>query len=115
MPNAVTDTPKDAAALRTQLGRHSAFLEKMASSYNWWLTPKDAVKYPERVVAQVMNIGFFRDEMLLLEVLGEDCLRAVLRNAEAGQFNERSWHYWHYRLGLAEPGQMPPMPVRHFS
>ncbi len=31
---------------------------------------------------------------------------------ETGQFNERSWAYWHYRLGLATLEQVPPMPVR---
>ena len=68
--------------------------------------------YPARVVTQVMNIGVFEDARRLAETLGDDCLRAVLRQAEAGQFNARSWHYWHYRLGLAEPGQVLPLPVR---
>jgi len=70
--------------------------------------------YPARVAAQVMNLGDYGDVVEMVEVLGEDTLRAVLRQAEAGQLNERSWHYWHYRLGLAEFGSIPvpPMPVR---
>ncbi len=32
--------------------------------------------------------------------------------AEAGEFNERSWAYWHYRLGVSEPGQVPALPER---
>jgi hypothetical protein len=46
--------------------------------------------------------------------VGEAFLREVLRNAEAGQLNERSWHFWHYRLGLAVYGDrpVPPIPVR---
>jgi hypothetical protein len=47
--------------------------------------------------------------------LGENTLQAVLARAEAGQFNERSWHYWHYRLGLARPGAVPPLPVRRIE
>ena len=85
----------------------------MARRYNWWLSPQEALNYPERIVALVMNRGTFRDAAGLAETLGEDALRAVLQQAEAGQFNERSWHYWHYRLGLAQPGRVPPLPVRH--
>jgi len=95
-----------------RLGRHSAKLAAMARRYHWWLSPEDALNYPERIVALVMNIGSFRDAAGLAETLGEDALRAVLKGAEAGQFNERSWHYWHYRLGLAQPGRVPPLPVR---
>lgn len=36
----------------------------------------------------------------------------MLLNAEAGQFRPQSWTYWHYRFGMAEPGHVPPMPVR---
>ena len=77
-----------------------------------WLSPEEALDYSERIVALVMNIGSFRDAAGLAETLGEDAMRAVLENAEAGQFNNRSWHYWHYRLGLAQPGRVPPLPVR---
>ena len=94
------------------LGRHSATLAALACRYNWWLSPEEALDYPERIVALVMNIGSFRDAAGLVETLGEDAMRAVLENAEAGQFNNRTWHYWHYRLGLAQPGGVPPLPVR---
>ena len=85
----------------------------MARRYHWWLSPEEALNYPERIVALVMNIGTLQDAAGLAETLGEDALRAVLQHAEAGQFNARSWHYWHYRLGLAQPGRVPPLPVRH--
>jgi len=42
------------------------------------------------------------------DVFGEDYLRSVVEHAEAGIFDERSWHFW---LGLADPGK-PPLPVR---
>ncbi len=50
----------------------------------------------------------------LTKVAGKGYLREVLRGAEAGQLDARSWHYWHYRLGLAEYGKrpVPPMPAR---
>lgn len=70
---------------------------------------------PERVIAQVMNIGDYDDVLALVSQVGDDVLREVLTNAEAGQFNERSWTYWHYRLDLARLDQVPAMPVRRFD
>lgn len=91
-------------------------LKPFACKYIWWKNPEEAVRTPERVIAQVMNIGDYNDVQLLYKQLGDEVLRKVLRNAEAGQFNERSWAYWHFRLGLsssAEPA--PKMPTRKFS
>ena len=69
---------------------------------------------PERVMAQVMNIGDYGDVQLLANQVGDEVLRGVIAHAEAGQFNERSWTYWHYRLGLAALEQVPPLPARGF-
>ena len=85
-----------------------------AQKYIWWLSPDLAAATPARVVAQVMNIGDFDDVTKLATQLGDDALRTVLTNAEAGQFNARSWTYWHYRLDLCAPLAVPPMPVRRF-
>ena len=75
------------------------------------------MRFPDRVVAQVMNIGDWGDAAEMVGAVGEDYLRQVLKRAEVGQLNERSWHYWHYRLGLAEYGvrPVPPMPVRKIA
>lgn len=60
-----------------------------------------------------MNIGTFEDTAKLLSIVGEDVMREVLKSAEIGMFNARSWHYWHYRLGLAkDETDMTSMPVR---
>lgn len=90
-------------------------MRQLAKKYIWWMTPDDAVARPSRVVSQVMNIGDFNDVMLLIGQVGESYLRKVLENAEAGQFNERSWSYWHYRLGMVDPGHVPDLPARKFS
>jgi hypothetical protein len=89
-------------------------LRSFAARYVWWMTPDEAVLYPYRVAAQVMNLGTFEDAVVLQELLGDGFLRHVLLTAEAGLFDDRSWHYWHYRLGLAEYGvkPVPPMPAR---
>ena len=90
-------------------------LKRLAGSYVWWKTPEEASLTPERVMAQVMNIGDYADVQLLVHSAGNDALRAVLKHAQAGQFSPRSWAYWHYRLGLAEVDQVPPLPVRSFA
>lgn len=89
-------------------------LRELAARYVWWKTPDEAMQNPQRVAAQVMNIGTWEDASRLVDAAGDDYLRYVLQTAEAGQLEERSWHYWHYRLGLAEYGKrpVPPMPMR---
>ena len=90
-------------------------LKPLASKYIWWKTPDEAVKMPARVIAQVMNIGDYHDVQQLASQIGDDILRDVLTHAEAGQFNERSWVYWHYRLGLSTLEQVPELPTRRFA
>ena len=90
-------------------------LKPLASKYIWWKTPEEAVVMPERVIAQVMNIGDYADVQALVSQVGDEVLRDVLMHAEAGQFNERSWAYWHYRLGLSSVGHVPALPVRRFA
>jgi hypothetical protein len=90
-------------------------LKLLASKYIWWKTPEEAVAMPERVIAQVMNIGDYFDVQALASQVGDEVLRDVLTHAEAGQFNERSWAYWHYRLGLSGVDHVPAMPVRRFA
>jgi hypothetical protein len=91
------------------------FLRPFASKYIWWKTPDEAVATPDRVIAQVMNIGDYSDVQSLAAQVGDEVLREVLAHAEAGQFNERSWAYWHYRLGLSEVDQVPALPARGFA
>ncbi|EQD33286.1 hypothetical protein B2A_13234 [mine drainage metagenome] len=90
-------------------------LKPLASKYMWWKIPDEAVSTPERVIAQVMNIGDYADVQAMASAVGDDVLRDVLSRAEAGQFNERSWAYWHYRLGLASVDHVPALPVRRFA
>jgi hypothetical protein len=92
-------------------------LKPYAAKYIWWKTPAEAVAMPERVIAQVMNIGDYFDVQQLANQVGDDVLRDVLGHAQAGQFDMRSWVYWHYRLGLDATGteQIPPLPTRRFE
>jgi hypothetical protein len=90
-------------------------LKPLAGKYIWWKTPEEAVAYPQRVIAQVMNLGIYSDVLSLVALVGDETLREVIRCSEAGWFSERSWAYWHYRLGLASTGQVPPLPQRSFD
>ena len=47
--------------------------------------------YPHRIMAQVMNMGDFDDVWELTDALGDEALREVVRSAEAGEFDRRSW------------------------
>jgi hypothetical protein len=116
--NGPSTNPGPARAPELQLTQEAiTCLRKLAPTYVWWKTPDEAMQFPDRVVAQVMNLGDWQDVVDMVEVVGEDYLRAVLQHAEVGQLNERSWHYWHYRLGLAVYGErpVPPMPARKLA
>lgn len=93
----------------------SAELARLSRLYVWWKTQDEALKYPEQIIAQTMNIGDWKDVCQLVRIIGQEGLQWVIRHAEAGMFDEPSWHYWHYRLGLAETGCVPPLPARKFG
>lgn len=90
-------------------------LQRFARKYIWWKKPEEAAAQPRRVVAQVMNIGDYDDVQILVHQAGIQYLREVLARAEAGQFDARSWTYWHYRLDLSNPGEVPPLPERRLA
>jgi len=91
-------------------------LKRFASTYIWWQTPEESLLYPERIIAQVMDIGDWDDVVVLMKSLGDDYLTKILTHAEAGQFRPISWHFWHYKLGLVTPEvMMPGMPTRKTS
>ncbi len=73
------------------------------------------MRYPQAVIAQVMNIGTYTDVQELRRVVGDEALANALAHAEAGQFSPKSWHYWHYRLGLAKLEQVPPLSQRKYN
>jgi len=87
----------------------------LARKYVWWKAPEEALRFPQRVIAQIMDIGDHEDIERLVQIVGEKALKNAIVSAESGQFRPRSWAYWHYRLGLAELERLPKMPRRRFS
>lgn len=90
-------------------------LKFFAKKYIWWKSPDEAVEQPERVISQVMDIGDYDDTQSLIALVGNETLKDVLAHAQAGWFRPRSWHYWHYRLGLSTLGTVPELPKRRFA
>jgi len=91
-------------------------LHSFATRYIWWQRESEALHYPERVLAQVMNLGTIEDISRLLTSFTSEQLMGVIEHAEPGWFTERSWAFWHYRLDMATLSSgLPPLPIRSFS
>lgn len=88
-------------------------LAPLARKYIWWRPPDDALQDRHRLIAQVMDIGTHADVQTLRASLGDEELTRALREARAGEFSERSWHYWHLVLGISERHAIPPLPRRN--
>lgn len=84
------------------------------ASYIWWKTAQEALEFPDRLIAKVMTLGEYDDICRLIETVGKERLLHVLQHAEAGEFDARSWAYWHYKLTNIKHGDVPPMPKRNF-
>ena len=114
----LNERPQASSGASPAQRRQAALLAQWAARYIWWKSVPDALRYPGRIIAQVMNIGDYEDLQALVECFDVDALREVVRHAEAGQFNARSWVYWHYRLGLVPldaQACLPPLPARNVS
>lgn len=83
-------------------------LAEFARKYLWWGTPAAALRSPDRVIAQVMELGDFADVARAVDAFGERRLVAVIERSEPGWFSPKSWAYWHYRLHLTPYDRMPP-------
>ena len=70
-----------------------AVLSRLAAKYIWWQPASATLRQPQRIAAQVMEMGDWDDVILLSEAQGEDFLRNALLHAEPVQLSERSWHY----------------------
>ncbi len=91
-------------------------LKQLARKYIWWKTPDLALSDWHHFLAQIMTLGTIEDCGWVMKNLGDDELKKVLFHPPIGVFNSRSWHYWHYKLGLAqEEADIPPLPQRSFN
>jgi hypothetical protein len=84
----------------------------MAAKYVWWKDPPKALADFAVFIAQLMTFGTLPDTRWMLDRYRTSELRDVLRNPPPGIFNGRSWHFWHYKLGMLD---VPEMPVRRIG
>ncbi len=92
--------------------KQKKFLLRAAKTYIWWKTPEEAFGFPRRIIAQVMDKGRWEDVCDLMQLYSKDDLRTVLLQSEKGEFSLKSWHFWHYRLGVCDIGQVPALHER---
>lgn len=59
-------------------------LKQMAKNYIWWKTPDEAIKYPNRIIAQVMDVGDWYDVEKLIAAVGKKTIYGSITNC-------RSW------------------------
>jgi len=82
-------------------------LEQVAKRLFWWKEPAEALADTNRFLAQVMTYGTVEDLIVVERYFPESALRDVLANPPVGVFDARSWSYWHLRLGLETPDELP--------
>ena len=90
--------------------RMPADLAQLARRLVWWKTPEEALRAPDRVIAQVMALGTWDDIEIAKRHWGIEAFRRVLTAPPPGVFDRRSWNYWHVVFGIAPT---PPLPVRN--
>jgi|GEM_PF-2036207 hypothetical protein len=79
-------------------------LARLAKRYSWWKTVEQAMENPEQIVAQVMHMGEWDDVCRLVDYVEDEGLCRLIKHAEIGMFNERSWTInWDCRRWVAFP------------
>jgi hypothetical protein len=66
----------------------------LAARLIWWQPAEQSPRHPDRVIAQVLELGTFEDGQRLRQSLGDGRLAQVLQRAEPGWLSPRSWTYW---------------------
>ncbi len=65
-------------------------LKPMAAQLIWWQPADVSLRNPDRVIAQVLDLGTLEAGQRLPQVLEDRRLAQVLQQAEAGWFSPRS-------------------------
>jgi hypothetical protein len=91
-------------------------IDRLGRKYLWW-QPVDGQPFAEdRVIAQIMNLGTYDDILLLERAVDRTRLVEIMRHAEPGWFNDRSWEFWRGRLSFATGALIPlKAPRRAFN
>ena len=90
-------------------------LSSLAAKYIWWKSADEALRYPQKVIATIMDKGSLEDIQNLRSVIGKTAMRNALARAEPGQFRPQSWSYWQYKLNGLFEATLPALPKREFK
>ena len=90
-------------------------LRRLAAKYIWWKDADAALIHPQRVIAQVMDIGDYSDVQALDALIGDAGFRLAFSCAATGWLSDRSWAYWRLRLGLTDQEAPVSPPRRRFE
>ena len=86
-------------------------LQTIAARVCWWQPAGETLGDTSLFLCRVMTWGTWEDAGFCLDHFGREAFRSALKAAPPGLLDPRSWHYWHYRLGMLP---VPEMPVRAF-
>jgi hypothetical protein len=79
----------------------AAILAEFARKYLWWEPIGGEPFSEDRIIAQTMNFATYDDILLLEQTVGAPRLVEIMRRAEPGWLNNRSWEFWRGRLSYA--------------
>ena len=82
--------------------------------YVWWEQKDEIIaNNPLRIVASAMKEANDLQQFKKVCEFSDDLLRKTLNNAQAGWFDNKSWHFWHIRL-YGIDCVIPPLPKRGY-
>ena len=87
-------------------------LDGLRRRYLWWEPVGGEPHRPERLVAQIMNLGTYDDIRRLEALLEPAALAEVMLHAQPGWFSPRSWDFWRGRLSRDAAARLPPSPPK---
>ena len=92
--------------------RREEVLASLAPRYVWWSLDGSTGDRTDRTLAQVMNLGTYRDIRAVEAVFSGNELVAVMARAQPGWFSDRSWEFWRGRLSILHADAVPAKPPR---
>jgi len=91
------------------------FASELEKKFFWWEPVGAQPRSHARIVAQAMSLANFADIRRLETMLGPARLAEVMRAAEPGWIDERSWELWRGRLQVAGHAVPEAPPRRSFD
>ena len=98
--------------MSSQAASGQDLIAELGRKYIWWVPIGDAPHAPERIIAQVMDIGTYEDIRRMETALGFERLADVMIHAAPGWISARSWGFWRGRLSRETSRTIPQAPPR---